>query len=99
MPEARRPSIAESMRGVRYWAHALYNEPTPAAAFRELRVPVLYMLGGRSPASSLGVFDVLSTVLPAVHVVRYEKLGHMGPVTHPELVNEEIERWLARPLS
>ena len=95
MPEGRRPAIAASMRPVRYWAHALYHDATPAAAFRELRVPVLYMVGGRSPASSLGVFEVLSRLLPNVQVVRYDQLGHMGPVTHPELVNADIERHLA----
>ena len=94
IPEARRAPIAESMRAVRYWANALYNDPTPPDAFRQLRVPVLYMVGGRSPASSLGVFEVLSTLLPNVQVLRFEKLGHMGPVSHPDLVNEAIERHL-----
>lgn len=96
IPEARRGPIAQSMRAVRCWANALYHDPAPPDAFRELRVPVLYMVGGRSPASSLGVFEVLSALLPQVQVVRFEKLGHMGPVTHPEVVNEAIERFLAR---
>ena len=98
IPEARRPPIAASMRAIRYWANALTHDATPASAFHALRVPVLYMVGARSPASSLGVFEVLSKVLPEVQVVRYEKLGHMGPVTHPDVVNEDIERFLARQL-
>ena len=98
IPESRRPPIAESMRAIRYWAHALYHDATPAHAFRELRAPVLYMVGARSPASSLGVFQVLSKLLPDVRVIQYEKLGHMGPVTHPEIVNPDIERHLVRLL-
>ena len=69
------------MRGIRYWAHALMNEPTPLAAFAQLEAPVLYMVGGRSPASSLGVFSLLEKVLPNVRVAQFENLGHMGPVT------------------
>lgn len=99
IPEARRAPIAASMRAIRYWAHALTHDTTPAAAFGALSIPVLYMAGARSPASSLGVFEVLSKVLPDVQVVRYNDLGHMGPVTHPDVVNEDIERFLARASS
>ena len=92
MPGSRRPAIAQSMRGIRYWAHALMNEPTPLARFARLDLPVLYLVGGRSPASSRGVFDVLSKALPDVRVEQFDGLGHMGPVTHPDLVNQAIER-------
>jgi pimeloyl-ACP methyl ester carboxylesterase len=95
MPEARRPAVALSMRGIRYWAHALMSEPTPLGAFAQLEAPVLYMVGRRSPASSRGVFGVLSGILPRVKIVEFEELGHMGPVTHPDLVNAAIERHLA----
>lgn len=93
MPESRRAAIAPSMRGIRYWAHALFNEPTPLSSFAGLDTPVLYMVGGRSPASSRGVFDVLKRVLRA-RVVEFHQLGHMGPVTHPDPVNDAIEKHL-----
>jgi pimeloyl-ACP methyl ester carboxylesterase len=95
MPQARRPAVAQSMRGIRYWAHALMNEPTPLSAFAQLELPVLCMVGGRSPASSRGVFDVLTSSLPGVRVMQFEALGHMGPVTQPDLVNAAIEQHLA----
>jgi pimeloyl-ACP methyl ester carboxylesterase len=53
-------------------------------------MPVLYMVGARSPASSRGVFGLLREVLPRVKVAQFEQLGHMGPVTHPDFVNEAI---------
>ena len=34
--------------------------------------------------------------LPQVEVVEFEKLGHMGPVTHPDVVNETIGQFLER---
>jgi pimeloyl-ACP methyl ester carboxylesterase len=94
MPQSRRPAVAQSMRGIRYWAHALMEEPTPLAAFAQLEAPVLYLVGARSPASSRGVFAVLSRMLPRVKVVEFERLGHMGPVTHPDVVNEAIASYL-----
>jgi len=89
MPEARRGPIAASMVGIQGWAHALLREPTPLAAFKALEVPVLFMVGKKSPASSRGVARLLIGTLPRVKMVELD-LGHMGPVTHPEIVNEVI---------
>jgi pimeloyl-ACP methyl ester carboxylesterase len=94
MPESRKTPIAAAMANIRGWAGALLEEPTPLAAFSRLRVPVLYMSGSDSPASSRGVTRLLTRVLPQVQVVEFQGLGHMGPVTHPEIVNETIVRFL-----
>ncbi len=96
MPAERKPAIAAAVTNVRRWAHALFTEPTPLAAFGALDVPVLYMIGGRSTASAHGVARLLTRALPRVEVVRFEALGHMAPVTHPDPVNEAIARFLAR---
>ncbi len=95
-PEQRKPPIAASVKNVRRWAHALMTEPTPLQAFRSLDIPVLYMVGKRSTASAQGVARLLTGALPRVEVVEFEKLGHMGPVTHPEPVNQAIRRFLER---
>jgi pimeloyl-ACP methyl ester carboxylesterase len=94
MPEPRKPPIVASVANVRRWAHALTTEPTPLAAFRSLDIPVLYMIGKRSTASAHGVARLLTGALPRVEVVEFEKLGHMGPVTHPEPVNAAILKFL-----
>jgi len=96
VPESRRGPIAASMANVRGWRHALFGEPTPLSAFAALDVPVLYMKGDRSPASSLGVARILTKVLPRVEVVELAGLGHMAPVTHPDVVNATISDFLAR---
>ncbi len=93
-PESRRGPIAASMANVRGWEGALFDEPTTLAAFSRLEVPVLYMVGKRSPASSLGVARLLTRALPQVRVVEFEEMGHMGPVTHPEMVNDVLVRFL-----
>jgi len=95
-PEARRPPISASIRNIRSWSHALLREPTPLAAFAVLDMPVLYMTGAKSPASSRGVARILRRVLPRVDLVELDGVGHMAPVTHPDLVNGFIARFLER---
>ncbi|HEX9183386.1 MAG TPA: alpha/beta hydrolase [Burkholderiales bacterium] len=95
-PEPRRATIAASVVNVRGWKDTLFSEPTPRAAFAALDIPVLYMTGRLSPASSLGVARLLTKTLPRAEVVQFDGLGHMGPVTHPEIVNEAIAGFLER---
>jgi pimeloyl-ACP methyl ester carboxylesterase len=96
MPEKRKDPIVASITNIRGWESALLGEPTPLAAFSKLDVPVLYMLGKNSPASSRGVGRLLIGALPQVQVVEFEGLGHMGPITHPEVVNQTISRFLGK---
>jgi pimeloyl-ACP methyl ester carboxylesterase len=70
---------------------AAFEEPTPLAAFAELDVPVLYITGSESPASSRAVARLLTKVLPRVTAVVVEGVGHMAPVTHPDRINALIE--------
>ncbi len=95
-PPERQAPIAAAAVNVRRWGHALFEEATPLHAFRTLDVPALYMIGRRSPASARGVARLLAAALPRVERVEFEELGHMGPVTHPELVNDAIARFLER---
>lgn len=96
IPPPRKDPIVASITHLRAWGNALFAEPTPLEAFSRLDLPVLYMMGADSPASSLGVGRLLTRALPRVEVVRFEGLGHMGPVTHPEVVNEAIRAFLER---
>lgn len=96
MPEQRKAPIAASIANVGRWGHALLTAPAPVEAFRSLPVPVLYMIGKASPSSARGVARILTSRLPNVEVVEFEGLGHMGPVTHPEVVNPVIARYLRR---
>jgi pimeloyl-ACP methyl ester carboxylesterase len=96
MPEARRQPVAASALSIPAWAHALLKDPTPLSAFRDLKLPVLYMTGSESPASSLAVARLLTPVLPNVQVIEFQGLGHMAPVTEPEPVNQAILRFLER---
>lgn len=93
-PEQRKPAIAASVINVRRWGHALSTEPTPLETFRSLDIPVLYMVGKRTTASALGVARLLAKALPQAEYVEFDDLGHLGPVTHPDVVNSRIVQFL-----
>jgi pimeloyl-ACP methyl ester carboxylesterase len=95
MPGHRQAAIAASVVNVSGWAAALFGEPTPLHAFAALEMPVLYMLGAQSPESSRAVARVLTQTLRNVSVIEFAELGHMGPVTHGELVNGAVAQFLA----
>lgn len=93
-PTSRKGPIAESVKNVRRWAHALMTDPTPLAAFTALDMPVLYLVGQDSPESAQAVERALSPQLPNVRVVRVEGWGHMAPITHAEAVNARIAEFV-----
>ncbi|HET7505170.1 MAG TPA: alpha/beta hydrolase [Kofleriaceae bacterium] len=96
MPEKRRPALASSMRKVKAEWHAVFHEPTPVAAFARLELPILFLKGTESPASTRNIARLLLAQMPRATVVELPGVGHMGPVTHPEQVNAEIAAFLDR---
>ena len=93
-PAERKPAIAASIANVHQWAHALFTEPTPLSTFAALNVPVLCMTGARSTVSAHGVARRLLSALPQATHVEFPELGHMGPITHPGVVNAAIGDFL-----
>ena len=93
-PPARRPAIAESTRNIAGWLHVLLREPTPLSSFQRLDVPILYLIGEKTRLSARGVARLLTATLPRVTVQELKGVGHMAPVTHPDLVNAAIESFL-----
>lgn len=94
-PAQRKPAIADSVVNVGHWAHALFNEPETIETFARLDIPILYMVGDRSPESAQAVARVLIPKLPRVTTIRFPELGHMAPVTHPEAINAAIAQFLS----
>ncbi len=92
--EAQRKSIEAAIVNVQGWSHALLHEPTPLAAFATLQMPALLMVGKDSPESSRAVARRLVSTMPRLRTIEFEGLGHMGPITHPGLVNAAIDEFL-----
>jgi pimeloyl-ACP methyl ester carboxylesterase len=96
MPEPRQGQVASSIANIRAWADACLADTTPLEAFSWIGAPVMLMCVKNSPASSRSVLRLLAEALPRVELVEFEDMGHMGPVTHPEAVNQAICRFLAQ---
>jgi pimeloyl-ACP methyl ester carboxylesterase len=62
--------------------------------FARIDAPVLYLTGTRTKASARRVGQLLPAVWKNARVIELDGPGHMGPVTHPDLVNREIEAFL-----
>jgi pimeloyl-ACP methyl ester carboxylesterase len=88
--DALRPSVQNALVS---WApkgpldfRALFDEPTPAEAYRALRFPVLILRGEHAPVPTRVIADGLLDLLPASRLMTIDGAGHMGPLTHaPEV--------------
>jgi pimeloyl-ACP methyl ester carboxylesterase len=63
------------------------------AALRELEIPVLMLVGSRSPAWATRSTTAYAEALPEVTVHTLEGQGHGGSVSAPELVAGEVVRF------
>jgi len=95
-PESQRSAIEAAIVNVQGWGRALLGETTPLAALRALEMPVLLMQGNETPPSARAVATLLARTLPRAETLSFEGLGHMGPITHPELVDAAIDAFLRR---
>lgn len=96
MPASRQPAIAASVRNVGGWLDALFADTTPPSAYAALDVPVLYLWGDSSPKSARAVAERLTRTLPRVTSAPQPGLGHMAPITHPDVINPQIRAFLER---
>jgi pimeloyl-ACP methyl ester carboxylesterase len=96
MPKPRQSPVAASMTNIKAWARALFDDTTGLQVFGTLQTPILYMTGANSPPSSRGVARLLVETLPNVTHIDFDGLGHMGPITHSDQVNDAILRFLKR---
>jgi len=96
MPPSRRAAIAQAMPGVRSQWTAIFAETTPLSAYSLLDLPVLYLVGSKSPPSARAVARLLTQTLPDVTSAELKDAGHMAPLTHPGIVNAAIQEHIGR---
>jgi pimeloyl-ACP methyl ester carboxylesterase len=72
---------------VREGVRSMFEDPTPMRAFGAIASPVLLLTGERSPPPARRLIERLREVIPSARVVTVAGAGHLGPVTHPALVN------------
>lgn len=74
---------------------ALVNDTPPASAYRAVAAPVLLLTGEHSTLAAHATVRRLSEVLPDARVLTIPDAGHMGPLSHADVVNAAILDWLA----
>lgn len=93
LPEGMQAVMLQQASKVTRDFAALMGEPHKLTDYRLVNVPVLLLQGKETQASARQVAQYLLSVLPHAQAKELA-CGHMGPVTHPHLVNPEIVQFL-----
>lgn len=94
LPEFRQRAFTALVPKVLMEFHAIALERRVTSWLRGFQAPVCLMTGSLSPAAGHRVVASLADLLPRASHLEVQA-GHMAPVTHPELVNPEIRRFIA----
>lgn len=68
----------------------LFQAGWRAQEFDRLRMPVLILRGDQSPPAATSAAELLAELIPAARLFTIPNLGHMAPVTHPELIASAV---------
>ncbi len=90
MPEQAHAAFLRVGRKVYLEVKSLVADATPASAYAALRVPTLLLTGTRTPAAEQRVVQRLATAIPNARLLEIPGAGHMGPLTHGDVVDEAI---------
>ncbi|WP_343732206.1 alpha/beta fold hydrolase [Duganella sp.] len=88
-PRGAQDKMVAQIAKVRLDFEALLGEPATLADLSMLTMPSLLMSGERSPASTRLLVEQLGAALPNATAMQ-TRGGHMGPVTHGDVVNPVI---------
>jgi pimeloyl-ACP methyl ester carboxylesterase len=94
MTESRRSAFAAAMGAAGPEWHASFHDTTSLSEFAAIDVPTLLLSGTKSTIPAQSIASLLSGVMPHARLLRLEGVGHMGPVTHSDVVNTAIEDFL-----
>lgn len=73
-----------------YGVMSLAADRTTRATYATIDAPTLLLGGELSPMPERRVVQRLAAALPNSHLLLFDGLGHMGPISHPHLVNGPI---------
>ena len=73
---------------------ALFAERNTLSSLANLNIPTLSLSGEHSPCSTRVISRLLGETLPEVKVKVMPGMGHMGPITHGEKINDQIEHFI-----
>lgn len=95
MGPAQRARVLESTDAVVRGLAASRTPSTTLAEVRALRLPVLVLCGERTREPLAALTRLLAREIPGAIWRQIPDAGHMGPLTHPQPVAEQITAFLA----
>lgn len=99
IPVEKKHALAQKMPTVLANFEALVSAPDLIAGLADLRMPTLCLAGRESPASVNAISGLLQQALPWATTHHFPGMGHMGPITHADIVNEQIAAFIQRHVS
>jgi pimeloyl-ACP methyl ester carboxylesterase len=88
--EGGQASFRASAAAVAGNASALAADRTPVAAYRSISAPLLILRGDTSPLAARRASALVAQGVPDVRLQTIAGAGHMGPLTHSDVVNDAI---------
>ena len=95
MQPAARDAFLRVGRKVYREVSSLLRDRTPAAAYAVVEAPAVVLIGERSPLAAQRVGALLADGFKQGRVEVIAGAGHMGPLTHADLVNSAIVAHIA----
>jgi pimeloyl-ACP methyl ester carboxylesterase len=78
---------------------SLSTDTTDRARYATIAVPTLLLGGERTTATERRTLERLAEALPRAQLVVFPGMGHMGPITHADIVNAAIAEHLATAIA
>lgn len=95
LPPSRQAQFASLLPKVPLDFQALFNEPLHYRDYGRITIPTCLIVGRDSPECVHAIVSMLATILPNRETHEIDA-GHMGPLTHPALVNPIIDGFIHR---
>jgi len=76
--------------------NALFSDSMTRTALSTLGMPILCMTGAQTRPAPRRVAELMRVALPRARHSILDGMGHMGPLTHSEVVNRQIVQFLDR---
>lgn len=73
---------------------AIFAEQNTLSSLVNLDIPTLCLYGENSPRSTVAISRLLGETLANITLRTMPGMGHMGPITHSEVINEQIEGFI-----
>jgi pimeloyl-ACP methyl ester carboxylesterase len=96
IPLEKKHALSQKMPAVLANFEALVSAPDLLAGLADLRMPTLCLSGRESPASVNAISGLLKRELPHASAHRFPYMGHMGPITQADIVNQQIAAFIQR---